>query len=261
MFPTERLKLRRQMAAAARKKCTTSLSLFMKAFGLEVEEELSTLATQFWAEGVWTGKCWHQQKEAWMKQVREVQAWRQVKGPAGAVMYETRDLGIKWPCWHTLVFSCETTIEVRCVCPKDVKRMLVQRARSVYWKKWTAKHEYEKLKGGAWLEPRLALLRKKVKENWTEKYRNVASKIFLEGSWTQKRLFEIGWSDVSKCQACQVEESTEKHRLYHCSEWHAVKREIAEAFGKWEQKAKMSKKEWKWQRGICRASSQSKPME
>ena len=92
MAPTERLKLRRQMAAAG-KKSTTSLSLFMEAYGLEVEEELSTLATQYWAQGVWH----HEQREAWMKQVREVQVWRQVRGPAGAVMCETRDLGIKWP--------------------------------------------------------------------------------------------------------------------------------------------------------------------
>ena len=44
------------MVAAAGKKRTTSLSLFMEAYGLEVEEELSTMATQYWAEGVWTGK-------------------------------------------------------------------------------------------------------------------------------------------------------------------------------------------------------------
>ena len=43
--------------------------------------------------------------------------------------------------------------------------MLAQRAGSVYWKKWAAKHEYEELKEGAWLEPGLALLRKKVKDN------------------------------------------------------------------------------------------------
>ena len=35
--PTERLKLRRQMAPAAGKKSTTSLSLFVEAYGLEVE--------------------------------------------------------------------------------------------------------------------------------------------------------------------------------------------------------------------------------
>ena len=79
------------------------------------------------------------------------------------------------------------TIVMRFVCPKDVKKMLLQRARSVYWKKWAAKHGYEKLKEGAWLEPGVALLPKTVKENWTEKHRNVARKIFLEGGWTQKR--------------------------------------------------------------------------
>ena len=52
------------MAAAADKNSTTSLSLFMEAFGLEVEVELSTLATQYWAEGVWIGKFHHEQKEA-----------------------------------------------------------------------------------------------------------------------------------------------------------------------------------------------------
>ena len=90
----------------------------------------------------------------------------------------------------------------------------------------------------------------KVKENWTENHRNVARKIFLEGDWTQKRRFDIGWSDVSQCQACQIEEGTEKHRLYHCPEWYKVRREIPEAFRKLEQQARTSKKEWKWQRGI-----------
>ena len=44
------------MAAAAGPLC-----LFMEAFGLEGEEELSTLTTQFWAEGAWIGK-WRKRK-------------------------------------------------------------------------------------------------------------------------------------------------------------------------------------------------------
>ena len=43
--PTERLKLRRQMAAAAGKKSTVSLSVSMEAYGFDGEEELSTVAT------------------------------------------------------------------------------------------------------------------------------------------------------------------------------------------------------------------------
>ena len=62
--PTERLKLMRHMAAAAAagKKSTTSLSLFMEASGLEREEELSAMATQTGAEGVWIGK-WHTEQK------------------------------------------------------------------------------------------------------------------------------------------------------------------------------------------------------
>ena len=131
-----------------------------------------------------------------------------------------------------------------------LKKMLVQWTRSVYWKKRAAKHAHEELKEGAWLEPALALLRKKAKGDWTEKHRNVARKIFLEGGWTHKRLLDSGWSDVNQCQACQLEEGTEKHRLYHCPEWHEVRWEIPKPFRKCEQKARKSKKERKWQRGI-----------
>ena len=72
----------------------------------------------------------------------------------------------------------------------------------------------------------------------------------MEGGWVQKRLFDIGWSDESKYQACHKEAGPEKHRLYHCPEWNEVRREIPEALRKWEQKARTSKKEWTWQRGI-----------
>ena len=54
----------------------------------------------------------------------------------------------------------------------------------------------------------------------------------------QQRLFDIGWSDESDCQAIHKEEGTEKHRLHHCPAWHEIRREIPEAFRKWEQKAR-----------------------
>ena len=136
-----------------------------------------------------------EQRESWMKQVREVQTWRQARGLAGAVMCETRDLGIKWPQRHTLIFEGDRSIGMRYVCPKDVKNMFLQQATTVYWKKWAAKHEYEELKEGSCLEPALALMRKKAKEDRNEKHRIVARMFFLEGGWVQKRLFDIGWSD------------------------------------------------------------------
>ena len=141
-------------------------------------------------------------------------------------------------------------IDMRFVCRKDVQQMLVQRARSVYWKNWVAKHEHEGLKEGVWPEPALVLLRKRAKGVWTERHRYVAKKDLLGKEVGRKIDFDIGWSDISQCQACQMEEGTEQHRLYHCLEWHAVRREIPESSRKWEQKATTSKKEWKWQRGV-----------
>ena len=92
-------------------------------------------------------------------------------------MCETRDLGIKWPQWQTSILDGEARINMRCVCPTDVMKVLLQQARTVYWKKWAAKHEYEELKEGISLELALALMRKKTKEDWTEKHRNVATKL------------------------------------------------------------------------------------
>ena len=66
---------------------------------------------------------------------------------------------------------------MRYVCPKVVKKMLQQRARTVYWKRWAAKHEYEELKEGILLEPAMALLRKKTKGDWTEKTSKRGKKI------------------------------------------------------------------------------------
>ena len=145
------------------------------------------------------------------RSVQEVQTRNQVRGLAGAVVCETLDLGIKWPYWHTLVFSDEIKTDMRYVCSKDGKKMLVQRSRSMYRKKWAAKHEQEELKEGARIDPAPVLLRKKAKGAWTERHRNVARKIFLEGGWTQKRQLDVGWSDISQCEACQTEEGTEKH--------------------------------------------------
>ena len=129
------------MAAAAGKKSTTSLSFSMEAFGLLWPPSIGT-------EGDWIGKWPVEQQEAWMNQALEVQTWRQVRGPAGAVVCETSDLGIKWAQRHTSIFEGDRSIDMRYVCPKDVKKMLLQQARTVCWKKWAAKHEYEDLTEG-----------------------------------------------------------------------------------------------------------------
>ena len=71
--PTERLKLRRKISVAACKKKSVSLSLFKEVNSLEVEEELSTMATLFCTKGVcgWEDgrerEREREQKTAWRK--------------------------------------------------------------------------------------------------------------------------------------------------------------------------------------------------
>ena len=83
------------------------------------------------------------------------------RGPAGAVMCETRDLCIKWPQWHTLLFEGQVKVDMRVVCPQDVNNVLLKQVRMVYWKKLEAKRECEELKEGVWLEPIQGVLRRK----------------------------------------------------------------------------------------------------
>ena len=92
---------------------------------------------------MWIGKWPVEEKEAWLNQAHEVQMWRPVRGPAGAVMCETCDEGIMWPQWDTLIFEGQVRVDMRYVCPKKREEDVVQQARSAFGKEWSAKHEYE----------------------------------------------------------------------------------------------------------------------
>ena len=73
-------------------------------------------------------------------------------------MSATRDLCIQWPQWHTLLFEVQVAMDIRVVCPQEVKKMLLEQARAVYWRKWAPEDECEELKEGLWLEPIHAML-------------------------------------------------------------------------------------------------------
>ena len=65
-------------------------------------------------------------------------------------------------------------MDMRYVCPKDVRNMLSRQARVSQLEEGVAKHEYEELKE----ELALALLRKKTKEEWTENIEMLREKHF-----------------------------------------------------------------------------------
>ena len=97
-------------AAVAGKKSTTSLFLFVEAFGLEVEDELSTMSSQ--NRKMVHGTTSMAGTDSWSSDFGTVERTCR----SGDV--RDKDLGIKWPHWHTLIFSDETIIDMRSVCKK-----------------------------------------------------------------------------------------------------------------------------------------------
>ena len=85
---------------------------------------------------------------------------------------------IKWP-RHTL-FEGQEAVDMRVVCARDAKTMLLKQSKTVHRRKWAAKHECEELKEGVWLDT---------------------------------------LSDEEKCRGCNKVEGTEKHTLHHCPCW------------------------------------------
>ena len=85
------------------------------------------------------------------------------------------------------------------------------------------------------------MLRRKTNEVWKEEHRHVTRKLVVEGSWVQKRLYDIGWSDEKKCRGCNQEEGTEKHRFDHCP---CCVGRSSETRGTWEMGAKGQNAGW-----------------
>ena len=115
-----------------------------------------------------------------------------MRGPAGAVMC----VGAKW--------EGQIQVDMRFVCPKEVKEMFMKQARSTSWKRCASKHEYEELKESIWLEPVQALLRKKRKDEWTDKHRHVARKLVLDHC--------PGWNEVRRQKPARSGNKKRKRR-------------------------------------------------
>ena len=79
----------------------------------------------------------------------------------------------------------------------------------MYWKKWAAKHEYEELKEGAWLEPGLALFAKESEEELDRKASQCGQEDLFERRLDEKKAFRY-W--MGGCQSVSSLPDRERHR-------------------------------------------------
>ena len=165
-------------------------------------------------------------------------------------MCETRDLGIKWPQCHTFLCEGQVQVDVRYVCPKDVKNMLMKQAQSICWRKWAAKHEYEELKQGTWLEPALALLRRKTKDELTDKHRHVERKMALEGGLVQRDSSTLVGQVKVSAKHVTKRKAQKSTRVTIVQVGVKLGAKSKRPAGSGSQIAITSKKEWKWPRSV-----------
>ena len=190
-------------------------------------------------------------EKCWRRQVWEVTSWKGEREQAGAVVWETRDLGTGFTSWHALLIEASVIVHMKVLNTPDAKKMMRHQTKEVAGKRWATKHECEQLKDGVcflaesncihittvlcdrtsfYLEKKksgqiLRALPKRtthLDQAWS----------CVEGGWTQKKSHDIGWADTIMCKGCDEEEGTGMHRLYHCHSWKEVRNEILEELRK-----------------------------
>ena len=123
-------------------------------------------------------------------------------------MCETSGVGTKWPQRHTLILGKASTSGQEMCLPKGRKEDASETGQVSLLEEVAAKHEYEELKEGVGLRADLALLRK-TKEGWTEKHRNVARMLILEGGRVLGRM-KVNVTPVTRRKAQKSTRSAQK---------------------------------------------------
>ena len=97
------------------------------------------------------------------------------------------------------------------------------------------------------------------KGDWTGKHRDVARKIFSEGGWTQKKLFDIGGRTTVSVKLVRWRKAQKAQAPPLCAIPHSEAR-YPEAFRKWEKKRK-HRRRMEMAKRYSRTSTQWNPVE
>ena len=65
----------------------------------------------------------------------------------------------------------------------------------------------------------------------------------------KKKLYDINWATSKKCKCCEAE-GTENTGFFQCKESREERNNMPDAARTYEMKARSSKEDWKWQRGL-----------
>jgi hypothetical protein len=221
--------------------------------GLDPAPEVIAGPIVAWAAHVWDktasadtlSKAWLRQQVKFAQKPR----WQEVEGPAGATRMQVVATEWKWPAWHTFISREGQHIDVRAVCPQDVKAMAMRDAENVAWAEWTQTDDKRSLGPAPLIEP---------VQRWAKKHRvgpgpATAAQAFTVGMWTQDKAHAKGvlGAEVDSCLAClDVGIScpgTARHRLAGCVGTTELRRELPT---RWQHQCDSSDNRLLWDRGL-----------
>ena len=101
-------------------------------------------------------------------------------------------------------------MDMRFICPRDVKKMLLKQVTTTYWKKCASRHECEEIEQRSLGLTRLMLCCEGRQERIVEKQAPQRDENIVVEMAT--RMYDTGWSDEKKCRGCDKEDGTEKHK-------------------------------------------------
>ena len=94
--------------------------------------------------------------KAWRRQQRLVglkPSWSKVSGPTGAITMCLRQLGWTWPHHTTFVTASGHEVDLRQICPRDVKAQATVDRELALWREWADNDERKELLPCLLLEP------------------------------------------------------------------------------------------------------------
>ena len=167
-----------------------------------------------------------------------------------------KDLGMTVTCWQVLrmgdgrvIRRHQKNFHEACSCPEDIKKTLMRHAQDYYWQRCTTKHEVGEVTEGVWFDPVQAMFKNKAQSQLDGEACNISKVVGHQWSVDARKAVNMNRADSKKCKYCQAE-GTEKHRLYHCSEWREERSKMPNVVRSYEMKAPSSTEDWTWQRRL-----------
>ena len=206
-----------------------STTLRLALHKADVQQECDSAPLTAWAATIWDGTmsdedladAWYwQSQKVGMHQVKDKPSkWSRVTGPAGACILTARRIGWTWPAFNVFVDRSGRHINLRNVCPQDVRAMVLLDSDAALWDKWTKQPQWASLAPRPCIEPLVSLCKSSKELKTTQK---AVEHIVAMGAVTQTTLQKWGYVDSGLCQACQAN-GTPHHRFWKCPAWRSLR--------------------------------------